>query len=106
MASNKVQPTYKNLKHLISEAVEDVNSQLKALGFDLITADKEIAIRTINKIRQRIKQLDEKSKEMVTGLERGKQGIERQQRVAVKRQHDLTVHNEILAKQFNNWRTT
>jgi len=113
MASNKVPPTYNNLKHLISEAV-DVDTVVKSFKglygpfchgahkldlstlfttfflwtsppfiFDLITADKENAIRTIYKIRQRIKQLDEKSKEMVTGLERGKQEIERQQRVAV-----------------------
>jgi len=35
---------------------------------------------------------------MVTGLERGKQEIERQQEVEVKRQHDLTVQNARLAK--------
>jgi len=35
MASNKVPPSYNNLKHLISEAVEDIDTQLKALGFDL-----------------------------------------------------------------------
>lgn len=81
MASNKAPATYNNLKSLITEAIDDIDTHLKSVAFDISTSDKDTANRTINKIRKKLKLLEEQSKDMVSGLERDKQEVERQNEI-------------------------
>lgn len=54
---------------------------------------KDSGTRTIEKIRRKVKVLQEKSKLVVNALERGRNDMEKQNKQAVKRQYELEMQS-------------
>jgi phosphomevalonate kinase len=96
MASN-----INDLRKFISESVCDIDIHLKAAGYDMFAADRQAGTQTLELIRSKVKEMEEKSKQRISNIERSMHSLEHQLRVKDQRNYHLEKANERLTAENN-----
>ena len=85
-----------DLGKFISESLSDIDIHLKAAGYDMFAADRQAGTQTLELIRSKVKDMEEKSKQRISNIERSLHSLEHQLRVKDQRHYHLQKANERL----------
>ena len=91
---------FNDVKKIVCESVADIDTHLKAAGFDMFMRDKNSGTETLNKIRRNVKVLEGKTNYMIQELEKEKESMESHLQSKTKRARELEKDNECLRKKL------
>ena len=96
MASN-----INDLRKFITESLCDIDIHLKAAGYDMFAGDRQAGTQTLELIRSKVTDMEEKSKQRISNIERFLHSLEHQLRVKDQRHYHLEKVNEQLTAENN-----
>lgn len=93
--------SYQDLKSFITEAVSDIDIRLKAAGYDMFSNDKTSGRCQLERVRRKVKALEEGSLAKLKVLESRNNELEKQLRIKVNKEFDMHKENERLKNDIN-----
>ena len=85
-----------DIRNFVSEAVKDLDTNLKAAGYDMLRTDKGSATETIERIRRKVKVLEAKSTTLLEHVDDKVADLEGKLKQRAKREYRLEKENQEL----------